>query len=239
MGNKLYFLFNRKEKNNAFSKEMLNEINKSLEEVTKNEEIKYVIFRGENGCFGAGADLREVQELTNNSLKAREFAYALNSFFRKVAEMNKITIALVEGFAIGAHLELLMFTDINIAQTNTYFSTGGVRMGLMPAELSAIYLLFFGKKFWRYIITAERFNAEVAKELGIIDFVADNPMDKLKEVIESLDACDFLAIQKAKKLMQDFLRLYEKNFDKAKDEFADLIIYGKAKERIKSFFEKR
>jgi len=236
-GNIEYLIFSRKEKSNALTMNILRKLNEELENLSN--DIKYIVFKGDGQKFGAGVDLNMLLEIQEDENKARNFVNELNKLFKNLINLDKITIALVEGFAIGAHLEILVFTDLNIAEGKAYFSTGGARIGLIPAELSSLYLLYLGRNFWKYIITAERFDSNKALEIGLIDYVTDEPIKKLKEIIQVIDSNDYIAIQSAKKLRRYFMRTFLENLDKAREEFLNLILHGNVKERAKKFLEKR
>ncbi len=232
-----YITFKEKKSNNAFSLRMLTELNSLLDETEKDDEINIIVFRGEDKKFGAGVDLREIYRASESLEKAMEYSKSLSSFFKRLAYTNKITIAMVEGYAIGAHMEMLIFTDINIASEEAFFSSGGPRIGLFPAELSALYLLFLDRSALKYILFADRITALEAKELGLIDFIAKDLEAMLKDVIEKIKKLNINALKRIKEMKIELLKNFDEIFDKAYLAFAKAMIDKEVRSNIEEFFK--
>jgi len=233
-----YITFKEENKSNAMTKNLLIELNEVLDNLEKNEEVKFLIFKGSNKKFGAGVDLNEIYESSFSKDKAREYSLLLNSLFKKLLKTTKLTIAIIEGFAIGASFEMLFFIDINIAEKNTFFSTGGPRIGLAPTELASLYLIFLDRRFYKYIISAENITAENALELGIIDYVCEDPYAKLNELLEKFRKLDWFAIKNVKILRNKLLEKFNNEIEFSRETFEKMIINGNARKRITEFFKK-
>ena len=233
-----YIIFKEEKKSNALTKNLLIELNNELDNLEKNEEVKFLVFRGSNKKFGAGVDLNEIYEASFLKERTKEYSLLLNSLFKKLLSSTKLTIAIIEGFAIGASFEMLFFIDINIAEKNAFFSAGGPRVGLAPAELASLYLIFLDRRFYKYIISAENITAEKALELGIVDYVYEDPHAKLNELLEKFRSLDWYAIKNIKILRNNFLGKFYNEIEISREMFEKLIIEGNVRTRIKGFFKK-
>ena len=234
-----YLTFNEPRKSNALSSNLLRELNSFLERAEGDREIDIIVFRGANKKFGAGADLEELLEGTRSKERAHSYSNLMKNFFRKLLTTKKLTITLVEGFAVGGQMEMLVFTDINIANKDSFFSVGGPKIGVFPAEFSVLYLPFLGRRALRYAILSERISASEAKELGIIDYVVEDVDKALEEVIGKLKEVDFLAIKKMKELRGKALELFLPYLDEASQAYASILQTGNARQRILAFFQSR
>ena len=105
---------------NALNSETLDELNVCLSEIEANDDIKAVILTGgpdkkgnEFKSFVAGADIAEMVNFT--APEARAFGIKASEPFFKLMNMRQVTIAAVNGFALGGGCEISMACDIRIA----------------------------------------------------------------------------------------------------------------------------
>src|SRR5699024_7727511 len=100
----VFFLtFNRPEARNALDADTLNELEKGLNEAEVNESIKVIVIQGAGEkVFAAGADIKQLQE--REPLGA--LVPGMQGIYNKLEESSKVTIAAVEGFALGGGCEL-------------------------------------------------------------------------------------------------------------------------------------
>ena len=98
--------FNRPEKLNALSAEMLAEIREVVDQVAKNPEIRVLLMTGQGRAFIAGADISAF--LKFDPLAAREFADGAHVVAAKLEQLPIPVIACVNGFALGGGCELAM-----------------------------------------------------------------------------------------------------------------------------------
>ena len=105
---------------NALNSETLNELNEVLTEIEANDEIKVVILTGAGEkSFVAGADISEMVNFT--AAEGRAFGMRASDPFFKLQNMRQVTIAAVNGFALGGGCEISMACDIRIASDNAVF----------------------------------------------------------------------------------------------------------------------
>ena len=168
----LIIAFNRIDKHNAFDDHLLNELHHILKDAEKNADIRIIILKGNGKNFSAGADLQWMQRMShenahNNLADAQNFA----SLMATLANLNKTTIAMVHGKAIGGGVGLIAACDIAIAADNALFSCPEVKIGLIPAVISPYVINAIGARAARWLfLSAEVISASRAQELQLIHY---------------------------------------------------------------------
>jgi methylglutaconyl-CoA hydratase len=161
---------NRPEKNNAFDAQMIRELILALDQAQDTTELRFLLIRGRGKHFSAGADLAWMQQ-------AAEMDYNTNlDDARELAELmynlNKLkvpTLAVVHGAAFGGALGLISCCDMAIGTSDAQFCLSEVRIGLAPAVISPFVVQAVGERAARrYALTAERFDGERARQLGLL-----------------------------------------------------------------------
>jgi 2-(1,2-epoxy-1,2-dihydrophenyl)acetyl-CoA isomerase len=162
---------NRPEQLNAISMSMAESIRKALDEVDKDDSLKVVIITGAGRGFCAGLDVAAFAQIEAMSQKE------LGNFMRRLSlplhNLSKPTIAAINGTAVGGGLATAMLCDMRIASEKARFSSGYIRMGIIP-DLGATYFLprIVGTaKAMELMITGDVFDAAEAQRLGIVNRV--------------------------------------------------------------------
>ncbi len=161
---------NRPDKNNAFNTQMIRELILALDEVQSQPALRFLLVRGRGKHFSAGADLAWMQQAAeldyNTNLDdARELAELMYN----LAKLKIPTLAVVQGAAFGGALGLISCCDMAIAADDAQFCLSEVRIGLAPAVISPFVVQAIGERAARrYALTAERFSAERAQQIGLI-----------------------------------------------------------------------
>ncbi|WP_253823099.1 enoyl-CoA hydratase/isomerase family protein [Acidianus sp. RZ1] len=174
-GNLAKVTFNSESKFNMWDVKTMKELLDFLGDVEKRREIKYVLFNGNNGNFGSGADIREL----NVASKDREFASSffgyMKDIYLKLISLDKITIGAVEGIAYGASLEMLLFLDFVIAHKDSKFAAPGGKIGVFPPALITVgpYIIGF-QNVKKMAMLGEEISADQAKTIGLVTEVVEN-----------------------------------------------------------------
>jgi len=182
---------NRPKQMNALNPEVLNQLEQALDRAEKDKDVKVILITGAGEkAFVAGADIAEMSKMT--PLEAKEFSKLGQKVFRKIEQIKKPVIAVVNGYALGGGLELAISCDYILASENAQLGQPEVGLGIFPGfggtqrlvrilgKLRAKELVFFG----------ERITAQKAYEMGLVNEIV--PQDKLMERAKEL----------AKKLME-------------------------------------
>lgn len=173
---------NRPEALNAFSKEVVEEIMHTLEDVKNDENVRVVVVTGAGEkAFSAGADIKAMAGMT--ALKARELSLMGEKLCLAFENLEKPVIAALNGYALGGGLEVAMSCDLRIASENARMGQTEVNIGLIPGwgGTQRLTRLVGKTKAKELIFTGKMIDAKTAEQLGIVNMVV--PPDKFKETV--------------------------------------------------------
>jgi methylglutaconyl-CoA hydratase len=178
---------NRPEKRNALTPEMQDRLIALLQAAGDDAECRVVVLAGAGEAFCAGLDLKVLE--SDETAKAQHAADAdrLAWMFRTLYECPKPTIAAVQGAAIAGGTGLATICDFTLATPQAWFGYREVRIGYVPALVSAYLALQVGEKRARDLLLSGRtFGADEAYRMGLVTEVV--PRDELEDKTQSLAA---------------------------------------------------
>lgn len=174
---------NAPSKLNALSDAMLACLHETLDTIADDPTIRVVILSGAGKVFCAGHDLKEMQAVRDTADKGR--AAWLDLFERCTAVMARIqslpqpVIAQVHGIATAAGCQLVATCDLAIAAPDTKFGVNGVNIGLFcSTPMVALSRNISRKQAFEMLTTGEFVDAVRARELGLINRVAQKDLDQ-------------------------------------------------------------
>lgn len=123
--------------------------------------------------FSAGADLNQLNH--DDKGKSYNFSYAFGKSFETLANYNGVSIAAINGYAMGGGLEVALSCDIRIAESHAQLGLPECAVGLMPCGLGSQQLAWLVGEQWakRMILLGERLKAEKALEIGLISEIVE------------------------------------------------------------------
>lgn len=209
-----YITINRPEVMNALSNALTEELGQAFDEVEKDEEIRVLIITGAGEkAFMAGADIKEVQE--RDFVLGRKQTRRRQEVFNKLAEMPIPVIAAINGFALGAGLEMAIACTLRIASTNAKMGSPEVNLGIIPGDGATQRLprlVGFGRAM-ELVLTGSMIDAEEAYRIGLVNKVVppENLMEEVKKLANLLASKPPLALQYAKEAVNRSMEvgLYE------------------------------
>jgi methylglutaconyl-CoA hydratase len=177
---------NRPEVHNAFDDVLIADLNRVIEEFSLHPDVRLLVLRAEGKSFSAGADLGWMKRMAHYSREDNETdARELEKLMRSLYEFPKPTLALVQGAAYGGAVGLVSCCDIAIASDAASFSLSEAKLGLAPAVISPYVIAAMGsRQASRYFLSAERFSAQRAHEIGLVHEVVE--ADALSEASEKM-----------------------------------------------------
>src|SRR5258708_14363678 len=132
----LVVTLNRPEKRNALSTDLLELLERALESALEDGELRAVILTGAGDkSFSAGIDLGLLFEhLSSNPTgeKIRLTQRRLQNLVSRLEELEKPTIAAIEGACVGGGLELALGCDLRVASSEAKFGFPEARIGIFP-----------------------------------------------------------------------------------------------------------
>ncbi len=163
---------NRPKALNALNSETLAELNTCLAELENNDDVKVVILTGSGEkSFVAGADISEMVNAT--PAEGRKMGLLAREAFGRLENMPQVTIAAVNGFALGGGCEISMACDIRVASDNAKFGQPECGLGILPGFGGTQRLpRLVGKgRAKELIFTCDMISADDAFRMGLANHV--------------------------------------------------------------------
>jgi enoyl-CoA hydratase len=168
---------NRPEARNAMSAELMREMIACAGEIASRREVDVAIVHGSGVCFSAGADLKDPARWANAGAPLevqRETAALGYRMARAWEELPQITLAAIEGYAMGGGLALAAALDWRVMARNAFVSLPEISLGipLTWGTLPRLVNLVGPAQAKRLTILCERVTADEALAIGLADWVA-------------------------------------------------------------------
>ncbi|PJZ77281.1 enoyl-CoA hydratase-related protein [Leptospira neocaledonica] len=234
---------NRPSALNALNEELLNELTSEITNLEKDPAIRVVIITGQGKAFVAGADIAKMKEL--NVGGAEKFAALGQSTFDRIQKSRLVSIAAVNGFALGGGLELALSCDIRIGSEKAKLGLPEVSLGLIPGfggTQRLARLIGYGRAA-ELIFTGDMIGAEEAYRIGILNKLVKDGEDLIstaKATAESILKKGPIAVSTAKSVILNGLDMQlSKGQELEKKEFSNLFSGKESKEGMGAFLEKR
>ena len=197
---------NRPERRNAMTPAMQQELINAFESAAESSALALVI-RGAGEAFCAGLDLSALQSLQSQGpAEHHADAERIACLFRTLYELPLPTIAAINGHAIAGGTGLATICDFTLAVPQAKFGFTEVRIGFVPALVSAFLALQIGDKRSRdLLLTGRLFDASEAERLGLVNEIvaADNLESRVAELLKTLRGNSPASLRATKKLMAD------------------------------------
>jgi enoyl-CoA hydratase/carnithine racemase len=158
-------------KMNALNVQVQEEIRTAATEAAEREDVRAVIVYGGERVFAAGADIKEMADMSYQDMVRR--AGALQSSFTAVAKIPKPVVAAVTGYALGGGCELALCADYRIAADDATLGQPEILLGIIPGAGGTQRLTrLVGTSTAKDLIFTGRFvKADEALAIGLVDRV--------------------------------------------------------------------
>ncbi|MDD5921837.1 MAG: enoyl-CoA hydratase-related protein [Eubacteriales bacterium] len=173
---------NRPKSLNALNTETLTELNICFAELEKRKDVRVVILTGSGAkSFVAGADISEMVNAT--PAEGRTMSLLAMDTFNKLENMPQVTIAAVNGYALGGGCEICMSCDIRLASENAVFGQPECGLGIIPGfgGTQRLARLIGVGRAKELIFTCDKIDAQEAYRVGLVN--------KVVPAGELMDAC--------------------------------------------------
>lgn len=177
---------NRPEARNAIDLAMRQELVAALDEVEGDEAGRVLILTGAGGHFCAGGDVKSMRSGRSTAAEGRARVELLNRMVLRLVDFPRPTVAMVDGYAVGAGTNLALCCDLVVASDRARFGELFNKIGLVPDGggtwlLSRLVGLARAKEL---IFTGEVFDAAEAARIGLVNRVV--PVTELPKVTRAL-----------------------------------------------------
>lgn len=168
----------RPERLNAFNAQLHADLRAALDEVEADANVRVVVLTGEGRAFSSGQDLaEELPGLGQGRLDLeQELSRNYNPLVLRLARFPKVTIAAINGPAVGAAMNIALACDIAVAARSAYLQEAFARIALVP-DAGGTYLLprLVGeKRALALMLTADQIDAQEAQRMGLVYRVYDD-----------------------------------------------------------------
>ena len=158
-------------KMNALNAQVQEEIRAAAVEATEREDVKAVVIYGGERVFAAGADIKEMADLSYTDMVHR--SGKLQAAFSAVARIPKPVVAAVTGYALGGGCELALCADLRFAAEDAVLGQPEILLGIIPGAGGTQRLTrLVGPSRAKDLIFSGRFvKADEALAIGLVDRV--------------------------------------------------------------------
>ncbi|TXT62029.1 MAG: Enoyl-CoA hydratase [Promethearchaeota archaeon] len=201
---------------NALSMQLSKELTEAIRYVRDNLEIKFMVIKGAGNNFSVGDDIKEMIKWGDANQIMRRVRY-YQSMANQLEELDKITIAAVDGYAVGGGLEITMACDFVIATERAKWGMPEVDVGITPGwggttrlsrligrrrakEINFIGALQNAQKavdwnLWNRVVPNDQLDEEVDKLLEVLRSKNQQGLRQLKFMINRGVECDLYTAQ--------------------------------------------
>ena len=157
---------------NTWTLESLQALEQLVRDLNEDNSVVSLVFVSDAPrFFSAGADLKQFANGDKDS--AAEIASAFGRAFEAVTDFRGVTIAAINGFAMGGGLEIALACDLRLASEQAVMALPEATVGLLPCAGGTQNLTLLVGEGWakRMILCGERVNAELGLRIGLVEEV--------------------------------------------------------------------
>ncbi len=240
---------NRPDSLNALDFSMMEALVAHARDIAADSTLRCVILRGAGAHFMAGGDLKTFATKLDQPPAERQAAFSrtvdeLHAAIELLRRMPQIVIASVHGAVAGFGLSLMACCDLSIAAEDSFFTSAYRHIGLSPDGGTTYFLprIVGLKKAMEIVLLGERFNAQEALRLGLVNRVVSQAelAATTQSIAEAILKGPFTALSNAKRLLNQSLeaRMSEQLHAEALS-FGACTATADFAEGIRAFIEKR
>jgi len=224
---------------NILNIEMMEEMNRALAELRDDDAVKVVVITAAgNKAFSAGVEVAD-----HLGDKLSRMVEVFDGLFISLVEVDKPTIAVVNGVALGGGCEVVLGCDMAIASEKAILGQPEIKLGVYPPPASVLLPKLIGRrKAFEIILSGDSIDAREAERIGVINkVVPDEELEKATdEFIKRFTSNSGLALTQARRALY---RNFDLEFRKAMEVTgtdATLVMGGEnSVEGLTAFLEKR
>ncbi len=227
---------------NALNRATLEELERAIERIESDPEIKVAVITGEGKFFVAGADIKEFLEVSRE--EGDRLARFGQSVFNRIEKLSKPVIAAINGACLGGGLELALACHLRIAADSAKLGLPELNLGLIPGYGGTQRLprLIGRERAAELILTSRMVDGNEACRLGMVSKAV--PLDSLQEEVRKLA---LTIASKSAVSLRLALQVIDQGLSATLDEgleleakaFGDAFLSEDMQEGVQAFLEKR
>ncbi|QOL24713.1 enoyl-CoA hydratase [Thalassotalea sp. LPB0316] len=227
----------------TWTKQSLTDLKNMVLSLNEDKEIYALVVTGDGEkFFSAGADLNVFA--SGDKTVAREMAEVFGQAFETLSQFRGVSIAAINGYAMGGGLEVALACDIRIAESHAQMALPEATVGLLPCAGGTQNLHILVGEGWtkRMILCGERIKADKALQIGLVEEVVESGqgLAAALELASKVSKQSPVAVTACKSLIQMNRSMpISQALPKERDAFVDLFDSLDQKEGVNAFLEKR
>jgi len=237
-------LLNRPERRNAFTLEMADAWADVVLEVAADDAVRVLVLTGAGPAFCAGGDLDMLAEKHTALSRKGHIFDRIQRVARAMDDLDKPTIAAVNGAATGAGMDMALMCDLRVAGRSARFAESYVNVGLVPGDGGCFYLprLVGPAKALELLLTGDTIDAAEAERLGIVNRVVEDDvlLDETYALARRIAAKAPIPVRMIKRTVYQSLRSdLRTSLDLVSSHFGVVAVTEDAEEAMAAFRERR
>lgn len=228
---------------NTWTVESLKQLTHMIGELNADRDIFTLVLRSQSEkFFCAGADLKLFAN--GDRSMARDMARGFGEAFEALSNFRGLSIAAINGFAMGGGLEVALACDIRVAEDQALMALPEAKVGLLPCAGGTQNLTMLVGEGWakRMILLGERIKAAQAKEIGLVEELVETgtSFERAMELAKQAEQQSPMSIAACKALIQNNRQQHwNAGYRLERELFVDLFFSEDQKEGVNAFLEKR
>ena len=228
---------------NTWDLESLGALEQTVRRLNDDPQVYALVITGQGDkFFSAGADLK--QFASGDKQAARAVSDQFARAFEALSEFSGVTIAAINGYAMGGGLECALACDIRIAEEQAQMALPEASVGLLPCAGGTQNLPWLVGEGWakRMILCGERINAQRAEKIGLVEEVVPRgeSLQVALQLAERVAAQSPSSVSRCKRLVMNARENgHAKGWTAERDLFDELFDTQDQKEGVNAFLEKR
>ncbi|HEY3719587.1 MAG TPA: enoyl-CoA hydratase-related protein [Roseiarcus sp.] len=164
-------VLDRPDRRNAITRAMWRALPAIRTAIEARDDLLVVLVEGEGAHFSAGADIAELGDIYPHAAATRDFGDAMQNGLKALMDLDRPTIAVIRGVAIGAGLGLALACDLRFCAADAHLAITPARLGLVygHAETRRLVELVGPSRAKDLLFTARRIETDEALAIGLID----------------------------------------------------------------------
>jgi enoyl-CoA hydratase/carnithine racemase len=228
---------------NAWTRDSLVALRNLVHDLNANRDIYALVITGQGEkFFSAGADLKQFAD--GDKAVAREAARRFGEAFEALSAFRGVSIAAINGYAMGGGLECALACDLRIAEEQAQMALPEAGVGLLPCAGGTQNLARLVGEGWakRMILLGERVDAATAQRIGLVEEVVPKGESRARAITWALQAGKQspTSVAACKRLVQATRsQSHSTALVSEREAFVDLFDTQDQKEGVLAFLEKR
>lgn len=238
-----HLVFDNARRLNVLNPSALHDLTATFHELSAEEDLRVVVFSGAGGrAFIGGADINHMAGM-RSSEDGRAFITMVHKLCQSIRDCPVPVICRMEGYTLGAGLEVAAACDLRIATDTAHFGMPEVKVGIPSVVEAALLprLIGWGRTS-RMLLTGENIDSRKAEAWGMVEEVVEtSKIDAAVErCVHSIVEATPLAVRAQKRLMRRWERLpLDEAVQAGIDAFAQSVSEGEHIERMGAFVNRK